>query len=87
MPMYVLDTDHATLYQQGNPSIGKQLSSLPPNQIVTTVITYDEQIAGRMAVVRKSRTPQERIRAYYWLHQTLHFFCRIRFCHLMRPPQ
>ena len=52
-------------------------SHLSPNQLATTVITYDEQVSGRLAVVRKARSGQERVRAYYWLQRTLQFFCRM----------
>ena len=75
--MYLLDTDHATLYQQGHPALGQQLAQLSPNQLTTSVITYDEQVSGRLAVVHKARTHQERIHAYYWLQRTLQFFCRM----------
>jgi tRNA(fMet)-specific endonuclease VapC len=75
--MYLLDTDHASLYQQGHPALGQRLNHLPPNQVATSVITYDEQVSGRLAVVRKARNQQERINAYYWLQRTLHFFCRM----------
>jgi tRNA(fMet)-specific endonuclease VapC len=75
--MYILDTDHASLYQQGHPELGRRLSHLSPNQLATTVITYDEQVSGRLAVVRKARIGHERIRAYYWLERTLQFFCRM----------
>lgn len=75
--MYLLDTDHASLYQQGHPALGRRLAHLPPNQVITSVITYDEQISGRLAVVHKARNQPERIHAYYWLQRTLHFFCRM----------
>lgn len=75
--MYILDTDHATLYQQGHPALGQRLNQLPPNQLTTTVITYDEQVSGRLAVVHKTRNSQERIQAYHWLQHTLRFFCRM----------
>ena len=62
--MYILDTDHATLYQQGNAALGQRLVRLPPNQVLTTIITYDEQIMGRLAVVHKAGTGSERSRLY-----------------------
>lgn len=75
--MYILDTDHASLYQQGHPALGRRLDRLLPNQLAVSVITYDEQVSGRLAVVHKARSQQERINAYYWLQRTLHFFCRM----------
>lgn len=75
--MYVLDTDHVTLYQQGQSSLSQRIGKLPPGQLATTIVTYEEQLAGRLAMVRKARTSEERIRAYFWLQRTLDFFCRI----------
>ena len=75
--MYLLDTDHVSLYQQGNPSIGRRLQQLPPNQIATTIITYEEQVAGRLAVVRKVRSGSKRVNAYFWLQRTMEFYCRM----------
>ncbi len=54
-----------------------RLDHLPPNQLATTIITYDEQLSGRLSVVHKARNNQERIQAFYWLQRTLHFFCRM----------
>jgi tRNA(fMet)-specific endonuclease VapC len=75
--VYILDTDHASLYQRGHPNVERRLDNLPPNQIMTTIVTYEEQVAGRLAVVRRARTGSERSRAYYWLQRTLDFFCRM----------
>lgn len=75
--MYVLDTDHISLYQHGDVRIGRRLDSLPPNQLVTTIVSYEEQLAGRLAIVRRAHTVNERIMAYRWLQHTLDFYCRM----------
>lgn len=75
--MFILDSDHATLYQQGHPFLGQHLTHLPPHFLATTVVTYEEQIEGRLAIVRRARTKQERVNAYFWLQQTLNFYCRM----------
>lgn len=75
--MFVLDTDHATLYQHGQFELSRHINELAPGQLATTIVTYEEQISGRLAMVHKARTSQERVRAYYWLQRTLDFFCRI----------
>lgn len=56
--MYILDTDHTSLYQQGHPALGRRLQQLPPNQLAVTVITFEEQVAGRLAMIRKARNVQ-----------------------------
>ena len=73
--MFILDTDHATFYQQGHPELQKRLQTVSADQIVTTVVTYEEQITGRLAVLRRVQEPQKRIQAFFWLQQTLTFFC------------
>lgn len=73
--MFILDTDHATFYQQGHPELQKHLQTVSASQIVTTVITYEEQITGRLAVLRRTQDSQKRIQAFFWLQQTLTFFC------------
>lgn len=73
--MFILDTDHATFYQQGHASLHRHLMDISPNQIATTVITYEEQVSGRLAVVRRAQEPQKRVKAFFWLQQTLAFFC------------
>lgn len=75
--MYILDTDHATLYQQGHPILGQRLATLPPNQLATAVVTYEEQITGRLAIVRRASSGPARVHAYLWLQRTLDFFCRM----------
>lgn len=75
--MYVLDTDHVSLYQQGDPQIGKRLRTVAPGQLVTTIISYEEQVAGRLAVVSKAQAIDRRIEAYRWLQATLDFYCRM----------
>jgi tRNA(fMet)-specific endonuclease VapC len=75
--MYILDTDHASLYQHGDRFVGQRLATLPPNQLATTIATYEEQIAGRLAVVRRASPGPAQVHAYLWLARTLDFFCRI----------
>jgi tRNA(fMet)-specific endonuclease VapC len=49
--MYVLDTDHLSLIQRDGDSgrkILNRLSTLPIDVVVTTVISYEEQVKGRL---------------------------------------
>jgi tRNA(fMet)-specific endonuclease VapC len=75
--MYVLDTDHASLYQQGNAQIGERLKNLARNQLAVTIVSYEEQVAGRLAVARRAQTVDGRIEVYRWLQTTLDFYCRM----------
>ena len=75
--MFVLDTDHATFYQQGNVVLEKYLSLLSQSELATTIVTYEEQVTGRLAVIRRAKTLPQRQQAFFWLGRTLDFFCRV----------
>ncbi len=73
MTLYILDSDHLSLYQRGHSPLGQRLLKIPPAQIAITVISAEELIRGRLAQVRKAAKPQERIYSYHWLVRTLDF--------------
>jgi tRNA(fMet)-specific endonuclease VapC len=73
MSLYVLDSDHLSLYQRGHEPLGQRLLTIPPEQIAITVISAEELIRGRLAQIRKASQPQERVYAYYWFTKTLEF--------------
>lgn len=51
--MFILDTDHFSLLEWGSGAIGQRLHerirSLPENETVTTIITFEEQTRGWLA--------------------------------------
>ena len=73
MTLYILDSDHLSLYQRGHKPLGKRLLTVPPDQIAITVISVEELIRGRLAQIRKATKPQERVYAYHWFTRTLGF--------------
>ncbi len=73
MTLYILDSDHLSLYQRGHEPLGQQLLAISPNQIVITVISVEELIRGRLSQIRKAASSPERVRAYYWFTRTLEF--------------
>jgi tRNA(fMet)-specific endonuclease VapC len=46
MSLYLLDTDHVSLYQMGHPRILQQILSRLHDQLAITVITVEEQLSG-----------------------------------------
>ena len=70
--MYILDTDQLSLIQR-NGQEGKRilarLSAVKNPAIAVTVITSEEQVRGRLNLVSKAKTLDERIRAYAGLQQ------------------
>ena len=73
MTLYILDSDHLSLYQRGHVSLGQRLIMVPSDQIAITVISVEELIRGRLAQIRKATKPQERVDAYYWFMRTVEF--------------
>src|SRR5437763_13423972 len=75
MALYVLDTDILTLYRQGDPVVDLRVRSVvPPDEVVTTVITAEEQITGWYALLRQSTRPQDLEHAYARLADVIQFF-------------
>ncbi|MBF0229507.1 MAG: type II toxin-antitoxin system VapC family toxin [Desulfamplus sp.] len=76
--MFILDTDHISLFQRNNPDVVSRIIKTPPDKLATTIITFEEQIRGRLDIVRKAKTDEGIIRAYENLSSTLSFFKSIK---------
>jgi hypothetical protein len=51
----ILDTDHVTILQREGPEADRllaRLDQLPPDDIATTVVSYQEQLQGWLAFLR-----------------------------------
>lgn len=56
MTLFVLDTDHLSLYQRGVEPLVSRLLSHSPDELAITIITVEEQLRGRLAQIRKAAT-------------------------------
>ena len=72
LPMYILDTDHISLIQR-NGQEGKQiltrLAFVEELEVAVTVITYEEQVRGRLSVISRAKTLDEQVLAYRGLQR------------------
>jgi tRNA(fMet)-specific endonuclease VapC len=79
--MVILDTDHmSVLERREQPSLGSllhRLASLPPADVVTTVVSYEEQMRGWMAYLARARSMAQQITAYGRLLAHLENYRRI----------
>ncbi|CBN53998.1 hypothetical protein OSCI_440012 [Kamptonema sp. PCC 6506] len=48
MSLWVLDTDHVSLFQQNHPIVSSRISAVNSDEIAVTVITVEEQFYGRL---------------------------------------
>lgn len=70
--MYILDTDHLSLIQrnaQEGQRILTRLAAVQGIEVAVTVITYEEQVRGRLNLVSRAKTLDEQILAYQGLEQ------------------
>ncbi len=80
--MFVLDTDHLTLLEWGSGAIGQRMHerirALPEGEVVTTIITFEEQTRGWLAFQARARTLQQQVDAYRKLKRHLDIYLRIQ---------
>ncbi len=72
--MYILDTDHLSLIQRNGQEgrrILARLATVEEAEIAVTIITYEEQVRGRLSVISKAKTLDNQLLAYQWLQQLL----------------
>lgn len=74
MARYILDTDHVTLFQRGHPVVQERVLALSFGDVVTTIVTAEEQLRGRLKAVRPASAGPSLIAAYDRMQATLSFF-------------
>lgn len=77
MTLFVLDTDHLSLYQRDFEPLLSKLLSHPPNELAITIITIEEQLRGRLAQIRKATTAAHLSECYRWLGETVDQLARL----------
>ncbi|MGB3769481.1 MAG: type II toxin-antitoxin system VapC family toxin [Phormidesmis sp.] len=77
MTLYVMDTDHLSLFERNHPSVvscvlKSRQSAL--DDLSTTVISMQEQLEGRLAQIRRARDSEPLSLAYVRLKRTFKLF-------------
>lgn len=72
--MWILDTDHISFFQRQHPLVTQRINAVNAEEIATTIITVEEQIRGRLNIIRRASSPEELVSAYAKLQATLEFF-------------
>jgi tRNA(fMet)-specific endonuclease VapC len=79
--MVVLDADHMNLLEwssaQGSATLRAHLAALQPAEVVTTIISYEEQVREWMAYIAHLRSVTQLLDTYRRLHRPLDNYCRI----------
>ncbi|MCU0570525.1 MAG: type II toxin-antitoxin system VapC family toxin [Oculatellaceae cyanobacterium Prado106] len=77
MTQYVLDTDHLSLYERRHPQVCDRILRSRQNlteHLMVTVISVEEQYAGRLAQIRKASTSEALVAGYRRLQLTYDLF-------------
>lgn len=78
---FVLDTDHLTiLLRQGEHAsdrLLKRLGDLPPDDVATTIVCFQEQIAGWLGFLNRAKSDAVLFRAYAELDSVIRWFSRM----------
>lgn len=85
--MFILDTDHISLFQRHQPEVAAQILATDPLELSTTIITVEEQLRGRLNRIRQAKQDELLLSAYDNLQQMVHFFQRIRVIEFNQPAQ
>ena len=79
MSRYILDTDHVTLFQRNHPQIVQKVREIDTSNLFVTIVTLEEQLRGRVAVISKANQKPDRLAiAYQNLRSTLDYFCNMQ---------
>lgn len=79
--MYLLDTDHVSELQsntRAGRSLIARMGQIAPDDYGTTIITFEEQMRGRLAqVAATERASSQSVTSYTLLNSTLRFYYQI----------
>lgn len=77
MIRYLLDTDHLSLQQRGHPQLLTRLAKQSHEEIGTSVVTMEEMIRGRLALLHRSPAGEQRVSAYQRFRNTVELFNKV----------
>ena len=72
--MIVLDTDHVSLLEwdfDGSAPLRERLADVAPDEVATTIISYEESMRGWMAYIARARNISQQIQGYQRLRRHL----------------
>ena len=78
--MVILDTDHMSLLQRGGLEGGRirlHLRTVPPDDVATTIVSYEEQTRGWLARLSRATSLERQISDYSELKNLIQNYCNI----------
>lgn len=78
MTLYVLDTDHISLFQKGHPKVSARVQTVNTQDMAVTIISAEEQLRGWFDAIRQASSGERLLWAYQGLRQAIEYFNTIR---------
>jgi tRNA(fMet)-specific endonuclease VapC len=85
MTLYLLDTDTLTLLQEHHPNVVQRVAAHRPKNVMTSVISVEEQLTGWYTLVRQAKRKDDLARAYQHLANTTLFLGQMTILSLTEP--
>jgi tRNA(fMet)-specific endonuclease VapC len=76
--LWIFDTDCLSLFQSDNPQILDRVRRTSPTQLATTIVTVEEQMRGRLNLVRRAENTRKLGICYGYLQETFEFLRSIQ---------
>ncbi|MDY6804808.1 MAG: type II toxin-antitoxin system VapC family toxin [Cyanobacteriota bacterium] len=76
MVLRIIDTDHVSLLERNQPLVVQRSRMFLPEEIAITVVTFEEQMRGRLNTIRRANSDDKVIAAYSRLQATAEFLKR-----------
>jgi tRNA(fMet)-specific endonuclease VapC len=67
MSLFVLDTDHLSLFRFGQECVAARVALRRPEEVAITIISVEEQLRAWYTLIRKARDVNRRARGYQGL--------------------
>ena len=78
MRRFILDTDHITLYREEHPVVRTRVAFVPKSQPAVTIVSFEEQVRGWLALIRRAKNEARTIWGYQRLRESLDYFTQVR---------
>ncbi|MGB5968513.1 MAG: type II toxin-antitoxin system VapC family toxin [Spirulinaceae cyanobacterium] len=78
MSLWVLDTDHISLFLKGHPLVSKRVDETKPEEIATTIVTAEEQMRGWLNAIRRTSNSEQLVWAYQGLSGAVEYFTKTK---------
>jgi tRNA(fMet)-specific endonuclease VapC len=75
--MWILDTDHVSLFLEGNENVRLKIRQISPNYAIT-IVTVQEIFNGWIVKINNTKKPDDLVKLYHKLYLTVEYFKKVK---------